>query len=78
MKLRKSLAQVLIVLSFGIEAQQPKKIPRIGFVAMTSPAAGAQNLEAFRHGLRDLGYFEGVNITVEQRWAEGWAERVSD
>jgi putative ABC transport system substrate-binding protein len=72
------LVVLLIACVHITEAQQPKKIPRIGFVAMTTAAAGAQNLEAFREGLRDLGYVEGANITIEQRWAEGWAERVSD
>ena len=73
-----ALCALLFALCLRAEAQQPKKVPRIGFVAMTSAAAGGQNLEAFRQGLRDLGYVEGANITIEQRWAEGWAERVSD
>lgn len=72
------LYAMLFALCFSANAQQAKKVPRIGFVAMTSAAAGAQNLEAFRHGLRDIGYVEDANITIEQRWAEGWAERVSD
>jgi putative tryptophan/tyrosine transport system substrate-binding protein len=73
------LLVVLIIACVHLtEAQQPKKIPRIGFVTMTTASAGGQNLEAFRQGLRDLGYVEGANITIEQRWAEGWAERVSD
>ena len=73
-----ALCAMLFAFCQSAEAQQPKKVPRIGFVAMTSAAAGGQNLEAFRQGLRDLGYIEGANITIEQRWAEGWAERVSD
>jgi len=73
------LVVVLIIACVHLtEAQQPKKIPRIGFFTMTTARAGGQNLEAFRLGLRDLGYVEGANITIEQRWAEGWAERVSD
>src|SRR5262245_4135282 len=58
------------------EAQQPKKIARIGIVSGASSAAGGQNLEAFRQGLRDLGYAEGENIHIEARWADGWAERL--
>ena len=69
---------VLLAFCQALKAQQPKKVPRIGFIAMTTPSAGGRNLEAFRQGLRDLGYVEGANITIEQRWAEGWAERVSD
>src|SRR6266550_3546923 len=67
---------VLLAVAEIAEAQQPKKVPRIGFVAMTSSAGGGQNLEAFRRGLRDLGYVEGDNISMEPRWADGWAERV--
>ena len=52
-------------------AQQPPKIPRIGFLGATSRSAGAPFLEAFRQGLRELGYVEGQNIFIDYRWAEG-------
>jgi putative ABC transport system substrate-binding protein len=59
-----------------VEAQQTKKIPRIGFISPSSSSTAGPNLEAFRHGLRDLGYLEGENIAIEVRWAEGSAERL--
>ena len=69
------LCPLLLAPCSSAEAQQTRKLTRIGFVAGTSPTAGGQNLEAFRQGLRDLGYVEGENIHVEPRWAEGYAER---
>jgi putative ABC transport system substrate-binding protein len=56
-------------------AQQPKKIPRVGFIGASSSSAASHYLEAFRRGLRELGYIEGKNIAIEVRWAEGSAER---
>src|SRR5205807_1704575 len=60
------------------EAQQAKKIPRIGFLAATSPSVEAARIEAFRQGLRELGYVEGKNIVIEWRWAEGKFDRLPD
>src|SRR5262249_15293945 len=57
-------------------AQQAGKVPRIGFLGAASPSTFAPRLEAFRHGLRDFGYVEGVNITIEYRWAEGRYEQL--
>lgn len=48
-------------------AQQPKKVPRIGYLAAVSASADAPRLEAFRRGLREFGYFEGQNIQIEYR-----------
>jgi putative ABC transport system substrate-binding protein len=59
-------------------AQQPKKIPRIGFLAATSPSVESTRIEGFRQGLRDLGYTEGKNIVIEWRWAEGKFDRLPD
>ena len=58
------------------EAQQAKKVSRIGFISPSSAATAGHNLEALRHGLRDLGYVEGKNIAIDARWAEGLAERL--
>ena len=59
------------------EAQQPTKIPRIGFLGY-SPSAIAARIEAFRQGLRELGYVEGKNIVIEWRYAEEKPERMSE
>jgi len=56
-------------------AQQPKKIPRIGFL---SPTSDDSRVEAFRQGLRELGYNEGRNIAIEYRWADGKFERLPE
>jgi len=60
------------------EAQQPKKVPRIGFLGAASPSANAARIEAFRQGLRELGYVEGKNIVIEWRHAEGKFDRLSE
>ena len=57
------------------EAQQPAKIPRIGFVTATPLASIAARIEAFRQGLRDVGYVEGKNILIEYRDGEGKPDR---
>jgi putative tryptophan/tyrosine transport system substrate-binding protein len=56
-------------------AQQPTKIPRIGYLGNSSPALERDFVDAFRQGLRDLGYAEGHNILIEYRWAEGSYDR---
>jgi putative ABC transport system substrate-binding protein len=55
------------------DAQQPKKIPRIGYLSLRS--GPADNDLAFRQGLRELGYIEGQNIVIDWRFAEGKSER---
>jgi len=62
---------VLLVVADIAEAQQPKKVPRIGYLAGASHAAIAFRVEAFRQGLRELGYLEGKNIGIEYRYSEG-------
>jgi putative tryptophan/tyrosine transport system substrate-binding protein len=57
------------------EAQQPKKVPRIGFL---SPTSDDSRVEAFRQGLRELGYVDGQNITIEYRWADGRFDQLPD
>ena len=72
------LIAIIAVISCGgiAEAQQPKKVPRIGFLATVPPSAIAARTEAFRQGLRELGYVEGKNIVIEWRYAEGKADRL--
>src|SRR5213594_3824029 len=57
------------------QAQQPKKVPRIGYLIAGTPSAQAPYIEAFRQGLRDLGYIEGKNIAIEYRYAQEKLER---
>ena len=68
-----ALGLMLLALSFPVEAQQPKKVPRIGFV---SGSASPNNVAAFRQGLKNLGYVEGKNILVEYRYLEGKLDRI--
>ncbi len=60
------------------DAQPPPKVPRIGFLSATSPSAIAARVEAFRRGLRELGYVEGKTIVIEWRYAEGKLDRLSE
>ena len=57
------------------EAQQPAKVPRIGFLIGISPSTNAARIEAFQQGLRELGHVEGKNIIIEWRYAEGKLDR---
>jgi putative ABC transport system substrate-binding protein len=59
-------------------AQQAGKIPRIGLLSPFSPSATEPWHQAFRHGLRDLGWVEGQNISIEYRYAEGRRDRLPD
>ncbi|MBI2349429.1 MAG: ABC transporter substrate-binding protein [Deltaproteobacteria bacterium] len=62
---------------FAAQAQQTKKVPRIGYLdASGDSSAPSPSLEAFRQGLRDLGYIEGRNILVEYRYAVGKLDRI--
>ena len=69
------LAIVSLTAALPAEAQQAKKIPRIGYLTVSSLSANAARIEAFRQGLRELGYVEGKNIVIEWRSAEGKFER---
>jgi putative tryptophan/tyrosine transport system substrate-binding protein len=70
-----TLCAMLLTFSMSAQAQQPaRKIPRIGILGAAASFAG--RFEAFRQGLRDLGYVEGKNIRIEYRWAEGKLDRL--
>src|SRR4030095_15831316 len=66
-----TLAGGLLASPLGAEAQPAEKVYRIGFLSGQSPTDLARQLEAFRPGLRQLGYVEGRNIAIEDRFAEG-------
>jgi putative ABC transport system substrate-binding protein len=74
----RALGAVLLALSFPAEAQQPSKVPKIGFLVVPSRAFFANRIELFRQGLRSLGYVEGKNIVIEYRYAEGNQGRLPD
>src|SRR5437870_13859651 len=63
-------------LAYFAQAQQPTKIARIGYLTGDTPGGQAARIEAFRQGLRELGYFEGKNIVVEYRYAEEKLDRL--
>ena len=77
---RKIFSVVLTVLFLAAvdlaAAQQPKKVPRIGFLTSGFPVAVAHLLEGFKQGLRELGYVEGQNVLLELRYGEATAERL--
>src|SRR5437762_13562339 len=63
---------VFLVVGVGLaQAQQPARVPRIGYLATASTSTNPARTEAFRQGLRELGYVEGKNISIEYRYAEG-------
>ena len=62
----------------AVRAQAPAKVPRIGFLSSRSPSGVAAWLQAFQAGLRDLGWVEGKNISIEYRYAEGKRARIPD
>ena len=72
------LATILLVTVPFAEAQQAKKLPRIGYLSAGSPSTNSARIEAFRQGLRELGYVEGKNIVIEYRYAEGKLDRLSE
>src|SRR4030095_14781527 len=57
-------------------AQQPKKLPRVGFLTAGSSTTIAARIEALRQGLRELGYIEDKNVVIEWRFAEGKVDRL--
>ena len=74
-----ALTALLFALCTSVWAQQlAAKVPRIGFLVDGSPSTHSTRIEAFRHGLRELGYVEGKNINIEYRYAEGRSERLPE
>jgi ABC-type uncharacterized transport system substrate-binding protein len=75
--MRLTLCAMLLALCPSAEAQQPKKVPRIGYLSSLDPARESPRSEAIRLALRELGYIEGQNIAIEYRYAEGNRDRAS-
>src|ERR1044071_3442718 len=68
----------VLLITRSLEAQQQKKVPRIGYLATAVRVTDGPRVEALRQGLRDLGHVEGKNIKIEYRYAEGKLERLPD
>jgi putative tryptophan/tyrosine transport system substrate-binding protein len=73
-----ALCAMHFALCFSAEAQQPKKVPRIGYLSTNDPALESARSEAIRLVLRELGYVEGQNIATEYRYAEGKLDRLPE
>jgi putative tryptophan/tyrosine transport system substrate-binding protein len=72
------VAVVLLAVAVIAEAQQPKKVSRLGYLSITDAATDSPRFEAIRLALRALGYIEGQNIAIEYRYAEGKLDRFPD
>src|ERR1044072_9860816 len=72
-----ALCAMLFTFCVPVEAQQPTKVPKIGFLSAVPLSTMSARVEAFRQGLRELGYIEGQNPLMEYRFAEGKLDKVS-
>ena len=75
-----SILFVVVLLALGVtaEAQQPKKVPRIGYLSTGNAASVSPRFEGIRLALRERGYIEGQNIAIEYRYAEGKLDRLPE
>jgi putative ABC transport system substrate-binding protein len=73
-----ALCAMLFALCVSAEAQQPKKVPRIGYLSAADPARESARSEAIRRALRELGYIEGQNIAIEYRYSEEKVDRATE
>src|SRR5262245_57600899 len=79
---RKILSAVLTIFFLAAvdpaQAQEPKKVPRIGYLSSSDPATESPRAKTIRLVLRELGYIEGQNIAIEYRYAEGKFDRAPE
>ena len=75
-----SILVAVVLLAHGVtaEAQQPKKVPQIGYLSVSDAASESFRSEPIRQALRELGYIAGQNITIEYRYSEGKPERAAE
>jgi putative ABC transport system substrate-binding protein len=73
-----ALGALLLALGFSAEAQQPTKIPQIGYLSQSDAARESARFQAIRLALRERGYIEGQNIAIEYRYAEGKLDRAPE
>jgi putative ABC transport system substrate-binding protein len=72
------LATFFLITASLAQAQQPKKVPRIGYLSQLNPARESARSEAIRLALRERGHIEGMNIATEYRYAEGKSDRLPE
>ncbi|MDP2602666.1 MAG: ABC transporter substrate-binding protein [Deltaproteobacteria bacterium] len=75
---RRAFCSMLLALPFSARAQQPKKVPRIGYLSLGNPASESTRAEGIRLALRERGYIEGQNIATEYRYSEGKLDRLPE
>jgi putative ABC transport system substrate-binding protein len=75
---RRAFCSMLLALPFSARAQQPKKVPRIGYLSGNDAATESARVEAFRLALRERGHIEGQNISIESRYADGKNNRLPE
>jgi putative ABC transport system substrate-binding protein len=73
-----TLSALVYALCVAAAAQQPKKVPRIGYLSSTDPALESTRAEVIRLALRERGYIEGQNIAIEYRYTEGKRDRTPE
>ena len=73
-----TLTLSLLAAPLAADAQQAGKVPRIGYLRVTSPSDRPPLLDAFRQRLRELGWIEGQNIVIDYRYAEDRVDRLPD
>jgi putative ABC transport system substrate-binding protein len=76
--IRLALCALLLALALPAQAQQPKKVPRIGYLSSSDPARESARAEGIRLALRERGHIEGQNIATEYRYAEGKRDRAPE
>jgi ABC-type uncharacterized transport system substrate-binding protein len=72
------VAVILLAVAVIADAQQPKKVPRIGYLSASDPARESARSEAIRQALRELGYIEGQNIAIEYRYSKARVDRAPE
>ena len=73
-----SIIVFVLVVAGAAQAQQPSKIPRLGYLSYGSVEIDRSLVAALRQGLRELGYLEGKNIIIEQRYAKGQSDKLPE
>jgi putative tryptophan/tyrosine transport system substrate-binding protein len=69
---------VVLALFAPAEAQQPKKVPRVGVLSTSTRSNLATRVNAFRQGMHELGYVDGRNLVIEDRYSEGKLDRLGE